>query len=72
MSRSFREPNNKGALAYVNSLLDRDQSVHDLRVKWLKKFQEAVPAKIAPPQSSSTGVWGRSPSFTLLQSPLIR
>jgi hypothetical protein len=35
------------ALQYINSLLDRDQKMHDLRVKWLKKFQSAVPAKTA-------------------------
>lgn len=35
------------ALAYVNSLLERDQKMHDLRIKWLKKFQSAVPAKTA-------------------------
>ena len=32
------------ALAYVNSLLERDQKIHDLRVKWLAKFQTVVPA----------------------------
>jgi len=35
------------AVAYVASLLDRDQKMHDLRVKWFKKFQSAVPAKTA-------------------------
>jgi Spy/CpxP family protein refolding chaperone len=35
------------ALAYVNALLERDQKVHDLRMKWLTKFQTAVPGTIA-------------------------
>ncbi|HEY5807531.1 MAG TPA: hypothetical protein VIT67_06165 [Povalibacter sp.] len=35
------------ALAYVNALLVRDAKVNELRVKWLKKFQTAVPAKTA-------------------------
>jgi len=30
------------ALAYVGALLDRDKQIHDLRVKWLKKFQTVV------------------------------
>jgi Spy/CpxP family protein refolding chaperone len=37
----------KDALGYINSLLERDQKMHDLRVKWLAKFQTAVPVKIA-------------------------
>jgi len=35
------------ALAYVGALLERDQQIHDLRVKWLKKFQSVVPAGTA-------------------------
>lgn len=35
------------ALAYINALLDRDAKMHDLRVKWLAKFQTVVPAKVA-------------------------
>ena len=35
------------ALNYVNALLDRDAKMHDLRVKWLAKFQTVVPAKVA-------------------------
>jgi Spy/CpxP family protein refolding chaperone len=31
------------SLAYVGALLERDQQIHDLRVKWLKKFQSVVP-----------------------------
>lgn len=35
------------ALAYVNALLERDRSMDELRVKWLTKFQTAVPPKVA-------------------------
>jgi Spy/CpxP family protein refolding chaperone len=35
------------ALAYVGALLERDQKIHDLRLKWLKKFQSVVPAGTA-------------------------
>jgi Spy/CpxP family protein refolding chaperone len=35
------------AQAYITALLDRDGKMQDLRVKWLKKFQDVVPAKIA-------------------------
>jgi Spy/CpxP family protein refolding chaperone len=30
------------SLEYVGALLARDQQIHDLRVKWLKKFQTVV------------------------------
>ena len=35
------------ALAYVNALLQRDQKMHDLRVKWVGKFQTVVPPRVA-------------------------
>jgi Spy/CpxP family protein refolding chaperone len=35
------------ALAYVTALLERDQKIHDLRVKWLAKFQTVVPGTTA-------------------------
>ena len=35
------------ALAYANSLLTRDQKIHDLRVKYLTKFQTIVPTRVA-------------------------
>ncbi len=35
------------ALAYVNALLERDVKMHDLRTKWLTKFQTVVPAHTA-------------------------
>jgi hypothetical protein len=43
----FEQLNDADALAYVNSLLERDQRMNELRVRWLKKFQSAVPAKTA-------------------------
>jgi hypothetical protein len=43
----FSELSDTDALVYVNSLLERDQKMNDLRVKWLKKFQSAVPARTA-------------------------
>lgn len=35
------------SLEYVNALLARDEKMHDLRVKWLKKFQSVLPAGLA-------------------------
>jgi hypothetical protein len=35
------------ALEYVNALLARDEAAHDLRVKWLARFQTVVPPKVA-------------------------
>ena len=35
------------AMEYINALLERDQAAHDLRVKWLAKFQTVVPPKVA-------------------------
>jgi len=32
------------SLAFVNAQLARDQKMHDLRVKWLAKFQTVLPA----------------------------
>ena len=44
---AYRSMTDADALAFANSLLQRDQKVHDLRVKYLAKFQEVVPARIA-------------------------
>jgi Spy/CpxP family protein refolding chaperone len=46
-SDHFASLTDADALDYVNALLTRDQAMHDLRVKWLAKFQTVVPAKIA-------------------------
>ena len=35
------------SLAYVNALLERDQKIHDIRAKWLTKFQTVLPAGAA-------------------------
>jgi hypothetical protein len=43
----FEKLSDPDALAYINSLLDRDLKMHDLRVKWLAKFQTVVPVKTA-------------------------
>ena len=46
-AKSYGHLTDAEALAYVIALLARDQKVHDLRVKWLTKFQTAVPGTIA-------------------------
>jgi Spy/CpxP family protein refolding chaperone len=35
------------AIAYVKALLDRDQKMLNLRLKWLEKFEKVVPSRIA-------------------------
>jgi Spy/CpxP family protein refolding chaperone len=44
---TYTKMNDAEALTFANSLLRRDQKIHDLRVKYLAKFQEVVPARIA-------------------------
>jgi Spy/CpxP family protein refolding chaperone len=46
-SDRFDNLSDADALAYVNALLTRDDAMHDLRVKWLTRFQAVVPARIA-------------------------
>ena len=46
-SDRFDKLTDADALAYVNALLSRDDAMHDLRVKWLTRFQAVVPARIA-------------------------
>ena len=46
-SKNFSSLTDAQALEYVSALLARDQAAHDLRVKWLTKFQTVVPAKVA-------------------------
>lgn len=46
-AKSYGHMTDAEALAYINALLARDQKVHDLRLKWLTKFQTAVPGTIA-------------------------
>jgi Spy/CpxP family protein refolding chaperone len=45
--QTYRQMTDEDALAYANSLLARDQKIHDLRVKYLAKFQQVVPTRIA-------------------------
>ena len=45
--KTYKNLTDADALAYANSLLQRDQKIHNLRVKYLAKFQEVVPARIA-------------------------
>ena len=44
---TYKTLSDADALAYANSLLTRDQKIHDLRVKYLAKFQTVVPTRIA-------------------------
>jgi hypothetical protein len=46
-SDHFAQLTEADSLAYVTALLERDEKIHDLRVKWLAKFQSAVPVGIA-------------------------
>jgi len=43
----FQTLTDADAVTYVKALLARDQKMLNLRMKWLEKFQKAVPAKIA-------------------------
>jgi hypothetical protein len=43
----FKSLTDADAVEYVSALLSRDAKMNELRVKWLKKFQEAVPPKLA-------------------------
>ena len=44
---TYKTMSDADALAYANSLLARDQDIHDLRVKYLAKFQTVVPTRVA-------------------------
>ena len=46
-AKSYGHMTDAEALSYVNALLARDQKVHNLRLKWLTKFQTAVPGTLA-------------------------
>jgi hypothetical protein len=43
----FKSLSDADALEYVNALLTQDEKMYHLRVKWLTKFQQAVPPKVA-------------------------
>jgi Spy/CpxP family protein refolding chaperone len=44
---TYKQLSDADALAYANALLERDQKIHDLRVKYLAEFQKVVPVRIA-------------------------
>ncbi|MGH8173414.1 MAG: hypothetical protein ACREPX_09710 [Rhodanobacteraceae bacterium] len=44
---NYQTLDDKQAIAYVTALLDRDSKMEALRMKWLGKFQQAVPGGIA-------------------------
>ena len=44
---TYKTMSDADALAYANSLLERDQKIHDLRVRYLAKFQTVVPTRVA-------------------------
>ena len=46
-AQNYGKLSDADALAFINALLTRDQKTHDLRVKWLAKFQTVVPAVTA-------------------------
>jgi hypothetical protein len=43
----FKSLTDADAVEYVSALLTRDAKMNELRVKWLKKFQDVVPPKLA-------------------------
>ena len=55
------------ALQYVNALLTRDQKIHDLRVKWLAKFQAARDR--GSRHSGRTATGPRDPDRSFLADP---
>jgi Spy/CpxP family protein refolding chaperone len=46
-AETFDSLTDADALAYVNALLSRDDAMNELRVAWLAKFQDVVPARVA-------------------------
>jgi Spy/CpxP family protein refolding chaperone len=44
---TYKTLSDADALAYANALLERDQKIHELRVKYLARFQEVVPVRVA-------------------------
>ena len=43
-ARDYETLTDEQAVAYVTSLLERDQKIHDLRVKYLAEYQKVLPA----------------------------
>ena len=46
-AKNYAELSDEEAISYVNALLDRDQKMHDMRVKWLAKFKAVIPPAMA-------------------------
>ena len=46
-AKNYTQLSDADALAYVNALLERDQKMHDMRVKWLAKFKGVIPPAMA-------------------------
>jgi Spy/CpxP family protein refolding chaperone len=46
-AEKFESLTDTDALEYVNALLSRDDAMNELRVAWLAKFQDVVPARVA-------------------------
>lgn len=46
-AKNYATLTDKDSLAFVNALLARDEKMHDLRVRWLAKFQTILPAGLA-------------------------
>jgi len=46
-AKHYQELGDKDALTYVNALLERDDKMHALRIKWLAKFQSVLSSKMA-------------------------
>jgi Spy/CpxP family protein refolding chaperone len=42
-AKNYGHLSDADAVDFINALLTRDQKTHDLRVKWLAKFQTVVP-----------------------------
>ena len=42
-AKNYGQLTDADAVDFINALLTRDQKTHDLRVKWLAKFQTVVP-----------------------------
>jgi hypothetical protein len=46
-AKRYQELSDKDALSYVGALLSCDEKMHDLRIKWLAKFQTVMPSGMA-------------------------
>ena len=46
-AKNYANLSDEDALAYVNALLERDQKMHDMRIKWLARFKGVIPVAMA-------------------------